>query len=350
MRVDRALAVARRSGADALLASHPSTVAWLTGYAADVETGPSPFALSPLALLADGARVLVVSEDEAEAAAATGCEVVSYPGYGLGPVDPVAGAARALASVVEGRRVAAETGSLPAALADGIDAVDVTAALAAERAVKDRDEIERIRAAVALCDAGQRAAREAAREGATELEVWAATRAAIEREAGGRVPLLADLVSGPRTADVGGPPGGRELRRGDLVLVDLVPRRDGYWGDSCATLTVGDPDDGARARHRVAQEALARGVDAVRPGVLAGELDALVRTGLDYPHHTGHGLGTAWHEQPRIVPGAETALEAGMVVALEPGSYGDGRGVRVEQVLLVTADGCEVLSGHDLSL
>lgn len=350
MRLDRARDVIRRAGADALLASHPSTVAWLTGYAAEIETGPNPFALSPLALLDDGARVLIVSEDEAEAAAATGWEVVTYPGFGLGPVDPVGGAARALARVVDGRRVAAETGSLPAALADGFDAVDVTAALADERAIKDADEIERIGAALALCDVGQRTAREAAAEGATELDVWAAVRAAIEREAGGRVPLLADLVAGERTADVGGPPSSAALRRGDLVLVDLVPRRDGYWGDSCATFAVGEPDDAARARHRAAREALARGLDAVRPGLRASELDALVRGDLEYPHHTGHGLGTAWHEQPRIVPNAETALEAGMVIALEPGSYGDGRGVRVEQVLLVTADGCEILSGHELGL
>ena len=350
MRLDRACDVIRRAGADALLASHPSTVAWLTGYAAEIETGPNPFALSPLALLDDGARVLIVSEDEAEAAAATGWEVVTYPGFGLGPVDPVGGAARALAGVVDGRRVAAETGSLPAALADGVDAVDVTAALADERAIKDADEIARIRAALALCDVGQRAAREAAEEDATELDVWAAVRAAIEREAGGRVPLLADLVAGERTADVGGPPSSATLRRGGLVLVDLVPRRDGYWGDSCATFAVGEPDDAARARHRAAREALTRGLDAVRPGLRASELDALVRADLDYPHHTGHGLGTAWHEQPRIVPDAETALEAGMVIALEPGSYGDGQGVRVEQVLLVTADGCEILSGHELAL
>jgi Xaa-Pro aminopeptidase len=350
MRVERALEVARHAGADALLASHPSSVAWLTGYAAEIETGPNPFALSPLVVLADGARMLVVSEDEAEAAAETGCDVVAYPGFGLGPVDPVGGAARALARALEGRRVAVEAGSLPAALAAGLDQVDVTAALAAERAVKDADEIARVRAAIALCDAGQRAAREAARAGATELDVWAAVRAAIERAAGARVPLLADLVSGPRTADVGGPPGGRELRDGDLVLVDLVPRRDGYWGDSCATVAVGEPGETARARHRAAREALARGVEAVRPGVRAGDLDALVRSGLDYPHHTGHGIGAAWHEEPRIVPGAETMLEAGMVVALEPGSYGDGEGVRVEQVLLVIADGCELLSGHELAL
>jgi Xaa-Pro aminopeptidase len=184
----------------------------------------------------------------------------------------------------------------------------------------------------------------------TELELWALVRAAIEGEAGARTPVLADLVAGPRTAEVGGAPGSRALADGDLVLCDLVPRRDGYWGDSCATFAIGEPSPGAHRHHRAAADALARAIEAVRPGAVAGDIDALARTGLDYPHHTGHGLGTAYHESPRLVPGNATVLEAGMVIALEPGSYGDGEGVRVEQIVLVTDDGCEVLSGHNLEL
>jgi Xaa-Pro aminopeptidase len=349
-RRQRALEIVRRARADALLAADPSTVVWLTGYAADIETGPSPFALSPLAVLwNDGTTVLVVSEDDAEAAGRGGA-VVLYPGFGLGPLDPVGGASRALAHVLEGARVATEPGALPAALGEGLALIDVSAELARARAVKDADEVERLRAAIALCDAGQREARARAAPDVSELELWAAVRAAIEREAGGRTPLLADLVSGPRTEEVGGPPGERVLAERDLVICDLVPRRDGYWGDSCATIAVGEPTGAAAAGHRAAREALARALDAVRPGLAAGELDALVRAGLDYPHHTGHGLGAAFHEEPRIVPGSTTALEPGMVVALEPGVYGDGIGVRVEQVVLVTEDGWELLSGHDLAL
>ena len=186
--------------------------------------------------------------------------------------------------------------------------------------------------------------------GMTELDLWALVRAAIERVAGERTPVLADLVAGPRTAEVGGPPGGRVLAEGDLVLCDLVPRRGGYWGDSCSTFAVGEPSATARGRHRAATDALARAIEAVRPGVVAGDIDALVRPGLDYPHHTGHGLGTTFHEEPRIVPGSTVVLEPGMVIALEPGSYGDGEGVRVEQIVLVTNDGCEVMSGHELGL
>jgi Xaa-Pro dipeptidase len=140
------------------------------------------------------------------------------------------------------------------------------------------------------------------------------------------------------------------MAEGELVLCDLVPRRGGYWGDSCATFALGEPSERAVENHRRASDRLTRVLEAVRPGAVAGELDALAREGLDYPHHSGHGLGCDWHEEPRIVPGSKTVLEAGMVVAFEPGCYEHGEGVRVEQVVLVTADGCEILSGHGLEL
>ena len=347
----RALDVARRAGAEALLASSPSAVAWLTGFAAEIDSGPNPFSLPPLALLAaDEAPVLIVSDDDAEGAAATGCDVRSYRGFSVEPIDAIEGASRVLAEVVGRRRVGIEAGALPAALAADLDWMDVDAELARARAVKDPDELSLIRAAIELCDVGQREARLRAEPGLTELELWAHVRGAIESAAGARTPILADLVAGPRTAETGGAPDNRTMAEGELVLCDLVPRRLGYWGDSCATFALGDASETAVANHRRASDRLARVLDAVRPGAVAGGLDALARDGLEYPHHSGHGLGCGWHEEPRIVPGSETTLEAGMVVAFEPGCYEQGEGVRVEQVVLVTEDGCEILSGHGLEL
>jgi Xaa-Pro dipeptidase len=350
-RRERALETARRAGADALLAARLSTVTWLTGFAFEIETGPSPFTLSPLALItADGPPVLIVSDDDAEAARVAGCETSSYRGFSVDPIDAVGGATRALVAAVDGRRVATEAGALPAALAAAIAWVDIGDGLRPAQAVKDPDELELIRAAITLCDVGQREARSRAEPGMTELELWTLVRGAIEREAGERTPILADLVAGPRTAATGGAPEGRAMREGELVLCDLVPRRAGYWGDSCATFAVGEPSDEAIWRHGEALERLIRVLDAVRPGAVARDLDSLAREGLDYPHHSGHGLGADWHEEPRIVPRSDTVLEAGMVVAFEPGSYGEDVGARVEQVVLVTNDGCEVLSQHSLDL
>lgn len=348
-RRERALDIAAAAGAGTLVVADPSHVTWLTGFAPEIETGPGVFQLSALAVLAPGAPpLLVVSEDEAADAAASGCEVAAYPGFGLDPIDPVGKATAALGGVIGEGRVAIDAGAFPAALAQGLDWVDVGSELAAAKAVKDPDEVELIRAAIAACDAGQAAARAHAAPGMTELELWGHVRAAMEQAAGSRVPVLADLVSGPRTCDVGGPPTTRELHEHDLVLVDLVPRVAGYWGDSCATFGLVEQPAQVQEAHALARETLREVLSLIRPGAAASDLDAAARVRLEFPHHTGHGVGTAWHEEPRLVPATSLVLEEGMVVAVEPGSYEVG--VRVEQVALVTADGCETLSGHDLSL
>jgi Xaa-Pro dipeptidase len=350
-RRDRALAVARDFGADAVLAAHVGTVAWLTGYAASIGTGPSPWALMPFAMLTpDGPPVLVVTEDEAAAAAATDCEVVTYPGYGIGPLDPVGGTIRALSAVVDGRLVATEPASIPAPVAARLELVDASRELGLARAVKDPDEIDKIRASVRVADAGQRAVRERAAAGMTELDAWAYVCGAMHAAAGSPIPSVADLVSGPSSQRWEGPPGRRELEDGDLIITDLSPLLSGYWADSCSTIAIGEPTSAARSAHARIRGRLERAVDAVRPGVIAGDLDALIREGLAYPHHSGHGIGTTYHEEPRIVPGWPTVLEPGMVLALEPGHYTEDLGVRLEWVVLVTDDGYEVLSRHLVDL
>lgn len=339
----RAREAVRAAGHDALVATDPGTVFWLTGLAVDVETGPSPFAPAPAAVLVGDEPVrLVVSGDEAPADPGAGVELVTHEGFTVGPLRGRAQAAELVASLTAGRRVATDHGHGPA---------DVRAALLAARAVKDPDEIELLRAALRATDAGQRRLREVALPGATELEVFGAVRQAIECVAGERTPLLADLVSGPRTAGMGGPPSPRTLAAGELVLCDLAPRVAGVWGDSCATIVVGgEPSAEQRQLHRRVLDGVRRAIESARPGVRAAELDAAVRLDLGYPHHTGHGLGGGYYEEPRIVPGSANVLAAGMVIAVEPGCYGERFGMRLEHVLLVTDEGVEDLSGHSLEL
>jgi len=336
-------------------------VAWLTGLATDIEYGPSPFAVAPLVVLdPDGSLLAVVSEDEA-GGVGEGVETRVFPGFAVEDLDRSALATRLAREVLAGaREIAAEVAFLPGALVaallgDGVEIVDVSTELRAARALKDADEVEAIRASTSIADAGQKAAREAAAAGRTELDVWSEARAAMERAAGGRVPLLADLVSGERTAEVGGSPRDRALHDGDLVLVDLVPRLGAYWSDSCATVAVGEAPPDVRRAHDIARAALELAVTMCRPGNRAADVDAAARKviaegGGTYPHHTGHGIGTSFHEEPRVIPNTARVLEKGMVVALEPGSYGDRWGLRVEQVVLVTDGEPEILSGHDLSL
>lgn len=344
-----------------LVSADLATVTWLTGLVTDIEYGPSPFSAPPVVVLdPDGSLLAIVSEDEA-AGVSEGVETRTFPGFAVEDVDRPAAAAQLLLDAVgDARALAVDLASLPGRIAAelvrrGAELADVGPALRNARAVKDADEMEALRAATRIADAGQAAARAGLQAGRTELELWAGVRAEMEAAAGGRIPILADFVTGERTGDVGGLPGERTVTEDDLLLVDLVPRLGAYWADSCVTVAVGTPAGAVQRAHAAAVDALERGLEALRPGSRAGDVDALVRdtierAGGSYPHHTGHGLGTSFHEEPRIIPGADRILEPGMVVALEPGSYSDGWGVRVERVALVTDNGPEVLSGHTLDL
>jgi Xaa-Pro dipeptidase len=345
--------------ADALVTADPGLVRMLSGHATDFAFGPSPFQLPALVVAAAGAPAqLVCAADEAPA----GDHVHTYEGFTVAPLDPIGGAGAALAAAlaaagVSASRTIVDGATMPAALLPTLAGAPAapTAGLALLPATKTPAEVEAVEAALRLCEAGHAAAREATRAGAEELELWAAVAAAIDRAAGGRTTVMADLVSGPRTEEVGGPPLRRALRTGDLVICDLVPRLDGIWADSCATWAVGEPPPAAVEMHAAAQRALHIGLEALRPGARAGDVDRAVRAevqaaGHTYPHHTGHGIGFHFHEEPRIVPGSAVVLAPGMVVALEPGAYRDGLGVRVEQVAVITEDGCRVLSRHPLDL
>jgi Xaa-Pro aminopeptidase/Xaa-Pro dipeptidase len=221
------------------------------------------------------------------------------------------------------------------------------------RAVKSAAEIEKLRAALHLSDLAQAEIRKHIQPGIRELDLWAAVKNRVEGEVGGRVPVLADLVAGVRTAEVGGLPGEYSLQAGDPVMLDFVSRYHGYWGDNCAGYFVGKPHSELEKAAQVVLQALRRGEEAIRPGVRSGDLDALTRAVIHsagfepFPHHAGHGLGTTYHEEPRIVPDHPFVLQPGMVLALEPGIYLPGiGGVRFEDAFLVTADGCERLTHH----
>jgi Xaa-Pro dipeptidase len=270
-----------------------------------------------------------------------------------------------VAAVMElgGATLAAELAAIPEPLAAalrervGATLVDVGPALTRARATKTAEEVVQLRACAELTAVGQRMAIEAARPGMTELELFGAIRGAIEAEVGSPFVLGVDLASGvERTATVMGGPGTRRLQAGDPVLCDLGPRVGGYWGDSCNTFVLGAPSGGLRALHEAASEAIGRAVEVIRPGVAAGEIDALVRepitrAGFANPLHIGHGIGTANFEFPRVVPGETARLEPGMVLMIEPGAYEPGvGGVRLEWMFLVTGSGNEVMSPYEHAL
>jgi Xaa-Pro dipeptidase len=355
---ERLLRTLDRLQTDGLISADPGIVRMLAGHQYDIETGPNVFALPAVVVASrDQGTVLVCSADEAEGSETT----ITYEGFTVTPIRRIANARRCVESAIErtagvGARWAVDGASVPAGAVPNVQSsTPADGALAALTAIKGPEDIAAIESAIAICDEGQSAAREATREGATELEVWQHVREAMESHACGRIPILADLVSGHRTADVGGPPSTARIETGGLLLVDLVPRVGGVWGDSCSTFVDGEPTDQQRRAHAAARAALQRGLEMLRPGTRSGDVDAAVRAvmaedGWEYPHHTGHGVGFAWHEEPRIVPENDTLLEPGMVVALEPGTYTADWGLRVEQVAVVTDSEPRVLSGHSLAV
>jgi Xaa-Pro aminopeptidase len=233
--------------------------------------------------------------------------------------------------------------------------VDLTVAIEWARTVKDPDELRRIEDACELVAVGHRALRQLCEPGISEVELWEATRAELDRASPEPVEALVDLMAGKRTELVGQPPGKTRIEAGAPVLFDLSPRRRGYWADSCATIVCGKPPRAIAERHRVVLDALESGLEAARPGVSTGAVDAaarsrLARAGLACPHHIGHGVGTAPQEPPWLSPGSETLLEERMVIALEPGAYSDGFGVRLEHLAVIETDGARPLTRHSLSL
>jgi Xaa-Pro aminopeptidase len=359
----RAAAAIAEVGADCAVLTGFDDVCYVTGYVADLESGPSAFAGGPAAAIvsSDGEAVLVLSNAE-EAEAPRAAELVLYEGFSSERDPPrhdlyVEAVLGSFARLGLGGVVAVEPTLLPYALGDGLTAgsatrlVDVRGALARQRSTKTDAELEALRACARLAGVGQDAAARALAAGRSEIEVFGEVRSAIERSVGERVQVVADLLTGAeRTAAAMGPPTDRTLADGDVVICDVVPRYRGYWGDSCNTLAVGAVSDAFRALHEVALRAMDLTIELLRPGISAGELDRAVRSfvteaGYELPIHLGHGIGCANFEHPLIV-GEETAqIRPGMVLMLEPGAYAAGvGGVRLEWMFHVTETGAERMS------
>jgi len=190
--------------------------------------------------------------------------------------------------------------------------------------------------------------------GASEVDVFLTTLAVVKADPSKPAELDGDYVSGPRTEAIGGPPTTRRLQVGDLLIADLFPRLATHCADCCRTYSVGKPPQALIDRHALLEEALATGEKAIQPGLPTRELYAIVRSVFEregmaqyFPHHAGHGVGILPSEEPRIIPGSDEILAAGMVITLEPGLYLPGQGgMRLEDNFLVTENGCRCLTHY----
>ena len=229
----------------------------------------------------------------------------------------------------------------------------------AERLIKDDEERERFRAAGRLLAGMTPSVLALVRRGRTEREIAADVERALAAAGFDDRAFETIVASGPRSALPHARPDGRRLDDGDLVVLDFGGVYDGYCVDLTRTACVGPPPDAAARLHAAVIAAQSAAITAVRPGVQVSAIDAAARDviaqrGLAdaFGHGTGHGLGVEVHEAPRIAParqlergGGDVAVQAGMVFTIEPGVYLPGvGGVRIEDDLLVTPTGCDVLT------
>ncbi len=224
------------------------------------------------------------------------------------------------------------------------------------RAVKDPDEVDLLRAAAWRLDEAMDRIWSAVAPGRAERDIAADIDWAL-RHVGFDKPAFDTIVaSGPNSALPHGRPGDRTLATGDLVVLDFGGVLSGYCSDLTRTVSVGSPGPEAHRVFEAVRAANQQAIATVRPGILPSEVDAAARSvlaahGLDryFGHGTGHGLGLEVHEEPRVARPRpelfETPLEPGMVFTVEPGAYlPSWGGVRIEDDVLVTAGGSEVLT------
>ncbi|WP_068163823.1 M24 family metallopeptidase [Rhodococcus phenolicus] len=220
------------------------------------------------------------------------------------------------------------------------------------RMVKDDDEIDALRRAGAAIDRVHARMGEWLRPGRTEADVAADISAAILEE-GHTEAAFVIVGSGPHGADPHHEVSDRVLESGDIVVIDIGgPVEPGYNSDSTRTYSLGEPDPDVAAKIALLEAAQQAAVDAVKPGVTAESVDAAARDllaaqglGEVFVHRTGHGIGLSVHEEPYIVGGNTDELRPGMAFSIEPGIYFRGEwGARIEDIVVVTADGCEAVN------
>jgi Xaa-Pro aminopeptidase len=221
------------------------------------------------------------------------------------------------------------------------------------RVVKDAAELAVMRRAAEVTDAALQAAVSGGLAGQTEAEVAWRLQVEYRRLGAEGEAFPAIVAAGPHGAQAHALPGQRPIGAGELVVIDTGARVDGYCSDITRTYAAGEPGAGLRAIYDVVLEAQLAGVAAVRSGAHGQrDVDAASRAvieaagyGEQFGHGTGHGVGLDVHEAPALGRSRGDLLAAGMVCTVEPGIYVEGLvGVRIEDTVLVTAEGCERLT------
>jgi Xaa-Pro aminopeptidase len=239
-----------------------------------------------------------------------------------------------------------------------VELVGVTGAVEGLRIVKDDDEIEAIRRAAAILEPVYAQLAVEGLAGRTEFDVAWRVQELVREHGGDGIAFDSIVASGAAGALPHAEPRREPIAHGSMVTIDIGAVLDGYHSDCTRTFATGAVPDPLGEVYELVRRAQMAGLDAVRPGVAGKDADAVVRDiiteaghGEHFQHGTGHGVGLQIHEHPRLSVTYAATLEPGMVVTVEPGVYLPGvGGVRIEDLVVVTGDGCERLTGYPKEL
>lgn len=239
------------------------------------------------------------------------------------------------------------------ASAPGVNLASAENLVASLRMKKDAEEIRCMRKAVQIAQDALRATLPAIKPGATEREIASAlTAALLKAGSDSHVPFAPIVSGGPNSANPHASPSDRPLQTGDLLVIDWGAAYGGYFSDLTRTFAIGTVEPEYERIAQVVLLANQEGRAAGKPGIAAGAVDHAAREVIAdsgyaqfFTHRTGHGLGMEGHEPPYMFAENTLLLESGMTYTVEPGIYLPGRGgVRIEDNVVVTPDGCETLS------
>ncbi len=260
------------------------------------------------------------------------------------------------------RTVAVEEHSVTLAQRETLSAQLAPAVLAPEarlsglleqlRSIKTPEEVDCIRRAQAFTDAGFAHICQAIRPGMTEREIALELEFFMRRMGSEGASFDFIAVAGANSSLPHGVPGDYQVAEGDFLTMDFGGVYGGYRSDMTRTVAIGQPDEEQLRVYDTVLQAQQAVLDAIRPGMTGKQVDAIARDliyGAGYEgcfgHGLGHSLGLEIHEPPNCNLRDETVLQAGMMMTVEPGIYLEGRfGVRIEDMVLLTADGCEDLT------
>ncbi|MGC8809160.1 MAG: M24 family metallopeptidase [bacterium] len=220
------------------------------------------------------------------------------------------------------------------------------------RALKSPEEVAKIRQAVQIATASFQSILPKLKNGRKEKSIAALMEMQIIRRGGQKSAFPTIVASGPRAALPHGVASEKVLKKGEMVVIDFGACWDGYNSDETQTVILGKPSKRLREIYDLVWRAQEKALRIIRPGVSLKKIDQAAREtisragyGKFFGHGTGHGLGLAVHEEPRISPRATGVAEEGMVFTVEPGIYIPGwGGVRLEDLILVTSRGWEKLT------